>query len=113
MNKVTATIIYNEADDYAECVIDGACPWRFPSVIGAACHAGVRGATEIEFHELTDGDMLATALFWFRKGQERRAKQEAEAVKWSREAFYGERAQRDKAMSRNRFGEFRGLAESY
>jgi hypothetical protein len=113
MNTKTAVITYNEIDDYAECVITGGAPWRFPSVIGAACHAGVEGATEIEFRQLADGDMLADALYWFRQGRARREKQEATAAKQSRQAFYGPRVRRNREMGRNRFGQFRGLAREY
>jgi hypothetical protein len=107
-----ATIIFNEVDDYAECVIDGEPAKRFQNVYLAAAHAGLQGAAEFEVKEI-DCEHLEGVLFWFQHGLARRAKQEATAAKQSRAAFYGPRAQRNREMGRNRFGRFRGLAREY
>jgi hypothetical protein len=104
-----ATIIFNEIDSYAEVRIETAKPRRYPSVIHAATYAGLAGATEVEVREVS-AEQLAEIVFWFGKGQERRAKQEAEAAKWSRRAFNGKGARQ---MGRDRFGKFRGLALEY
>jgi hypothetical protein len=110
INKKQAVIIYNEIDGYTEVTIDGGRPSRFDSIKDAAFCAGLRGATEVEVRELSDGDMLVEVLVWFRKGQARYENQEAQAARWSRRAFNGKGARQ---MGRDRFGRFRGLAIEY
>jgi hypothetical protein len=106
MNKVTAVITYNEIDDYAEVRIETAKPRRYPSVIYAATFAGLAGATEVEAREVS-AQQLTEIVFWFRQAQERRAKQEAEAARWSRRVFASAGGHR---MHKGRFSR---LAEAY
>jgi hypothetical protein len=107
MTKATITI--NEVDSYSEVSIDGGRPERYPNLWGAALKAALAGATDYEVGPALTMDQVAEFKAATAKGQELRADTEARWERLGKLVF----SPRRRAMGRDRFGKFRGLAIEY